>query len=158
MVLYTALQMVYFLPMEFITTLPLLQIHVTAVFITLAIVVIADLHGLLWLMGKVKTLPQKRMVQLHRFTWTGLLTIMTAGIIMFSSYPEYLLSLWAFRFKALFVAALFINAFFIGAHLRVAQEKSFAELSVHEKRRLLFSGAISAICWIGAFLCAQFLS
>jgi len=144
--------------MEFIQTLPLLTIHVTAVFATLAVVVIADIHGLLWILGKMSTLPHQRMRLLHGATWIGLLTIITAGASMFITYPEYLLSLTAFKLKMLFVAGLLINAFFIGAHMKLATTTPFASLAGREKRILLVSGFISTAGWIGAYICAQFLS
>ncbi len=144
--------------MDIIASLPLLQIHITAVFITLVIVAVADLHGLLWLMGTVRLLPARRMVILHRATWTGLLVIMFAGIAMFSFSPEYLLTLWSFRFKLVFITGLFINAFFIGKHIHLASERPFAELTGPEKGELLLSASVSSVGWIGAFVCAQFLS
>lgn len=143
--------------MEVIYSLPLLQIHITAVFTTLAIVVVADLHGLLWVLGKFKTLPSKRMHYLHRAAWAGLITIALAGLAMFSAYPEYLLSLPAFKLKMVFVTFLFINAFIIGKHLSAASNHTFVSLSVREKSVLLLSGAISTFGWIGAYICAQFL-
>jgi hypothetical protein len=148
----------YTYAMDFIASLPLLQIHLTAVFTTLAIVVVADAHGLLWILGKLQTLPQKKMELLHKATWVGLITIMIAGVSMFIGYPEYLLSLPAFRFKLLFIAALLVNAFFIGKHLTASSEAPFASLSPKQRSALLTSGAVSSASWIGAFVSAQFLS
>lgn len=144
--------------MEFIATLPLLQIHLTAVFTTLVIVIAADLHGLLFVSGKMKTLPLKRMKALHRATWIGIFFIILAGLSMFSSYSEYLLSLPAFRVKLVFIGALLLNAFFIGKHLIIAGQQPFASLSRKERFLLLASGAVSTVSWAGAFISAQFLS
>ncbi len=144
--------------MEFLQTLPLLQIHITAVFTTLTLVVAADSHGLLWILGKMQTLPEKRMRFFHYATWIGLVVIISAGASMFITYPEYLLSLTAFKFKMLFVAFLLVNAFFIGKHLHIATSQPFASLPFKEKRILLISGLVSTAGWIGAYTCAQFLS
>jgi cytochrome bd-type quinol oxidase subunit 2 len=144
--------------MDLITQLPLLQIHITAVFVTLMLVIVSDVHGLLWMLGKTEVLEKKRMTLLHRGVWIGLLCVMAAGFSMFISYPEYLLSLPAFQFKIVFIAMLIINAFFIGKHLRIAHEKTFASLTSKEKALLLVSGAVSTLGWIGAYTCAQFLS
>lgn len=144
--------------MDILAALPLLQIHITAVFATLIAVVVADTHGLLWMLGKIKTLPKKRMELLHQTVWVGLFCIVAAGISMFLGYPEYLLSLPAFQFKALFVVFLLLNAFYIGGHLTIATQKSFPELTIKQKATLLISGAVSTIGWIGAYTCAQFLS
>ena len=143
--------------MEFIYTLPLLQIHLTAIFFTLAVVVTADGHGLLWILGLLKSLPHKRMEILHILAWIGLVTIMLAGATMFSTYSEYLLTLPAFQLKMLFVAFLVLNAFFIGKHLKIATVRPFAELSFQERLPLLISGAVSTTGWIGAYICAQFI-
>jgi len=144
--------------MEFFQTIPWLTVHISAVTITIALVIMADTHGLLWLLGKMKTLPERRMRFFHAATWVGLVTTMTAGAIMFSSYPEYLLSLTAFKFKMLFVAALCINAFLIGKHMKVTFATPFSEVPDSEKRALLISGAVSTSCWIGAYWMAQLLS
>lgn len=144
--------------MEFIYTLPLLQIHITAVFATFALVILSDTHGLLWILGKLKTLPKKRMEFFHIAVWFGLVTIVTAGFLMFISYPGYLLSLPAFRLKMLFVFFLLVNAFVIGKHLHTATSTAFKDVPKKEQLFLLISGAISTIGWIGAYTCAQFLS
>lgn len=144
--------------MDILASLPLLQIHITAVCVTLALVVVSDLHGLLWLLGKKQTLPRQRMEFFHRAIWTGLVIIMTAGISMFIFSPSYYVSLWAFRFKMLFVLLLVINAFLIGKHLSLAHEQPFSKISATEKRALFLSAAISTVCWIGAYVCAQLLS
>jgi hypothetical protein len=143
--------------LAFILSLPLLQIHITAVFITLAIVVVADIHGLLWVLGKIKTLPKRRMDVLHAAVWIGLAIIITAGALMFSTYSDYLLSLSAFRSKMIFVAVLVINAVFIGKHLHIATQKEFSSIPTQEKKVLIISGLVSTTCWIGAFISAKLL-
>lgn len=143
--------------MEFIYALPLLQIHVTAVFLTLGVVITADSHGLLWMLGKLQTLPRKRMEALHVLAWIGLITIMLAGATMFSTYSEYLLTLPAFQLKMLFVVFLVLNAVVIGKHLKIATVRSFASLPRKERIVLLLSGAVSTTGWVGAYICAQFI-
>jgi hypothetical protein len=143
--------------MDFINNLPLLQIHVSAVFVTLAVVVIADIHGLLWVLGKMTTLPHKRMEFFHRATWLGLITIISAGFFMFIHQSSYLLSLPAFQLKMFFVLCLAINAFVIGKHLMIATVRPFASLSLKEKTPLLISGAVSTTCWVGAYIAAGLL-
>jgi hypothetical protein len=141
-----------------IYSLPLLQIHLTAIFTTLAIVVVADAHGLLWLTGKIEKLPARRMYVLHTLTWIGVICIASAGISMFAGAFEYYLSLPAFRFKMLFIFGLVLNAFFIGKHIPIATTTAFKTLSKKEKTVLLISGAVSTFGWLGAYTCAQFLS
>jgi hypothetical protein len=141
-----------------IYSLPLLQIHLTAIFTTLAIVVVADAHGLLWLTGKIEKLPAARMYVLHTLTWIGVICIAAAGISMFASAFEYYLSLPAFRFKMLFIFGLVLNAFFIGKHIPMATTTVFKTLPQKDKIILLVSGAVSTLSWLGAYICAQFLS
>jgi len=144
--------------MDLITTLPLLQIHIAAVFSTLIIVIIADIHGLLWVLGKLQTISQKKLDLFHRLTWFGLIIIIVAGFLMFIGYPEYLLSLTAFKLKLVFLLFLVINAIFIGKHLTIASTRTFVSLSTKEKLQLSISGLFSVSGWIGAYSCAQFLS
>jgi len=149
---------VYSSGMDLITSLPLLQIHITAVFTTLAFVIISDLHGMWWVLGKTQTLPQKRMRFLHYAVWVGLLITMSAGFCMFITYPSYLLSLPAFQLKLVFIGFLVINALFIGKHMQTACTQPWSTLSSKERKVLLLSGAVSTLGWIGAYTCAQFLS
>lgn len=144
--------------MDILYTLPLLQIHITAVFATLALVIISDLHGALWMYGKFATLPEKRMELLHKAVWASLIITMSAGFVMFTSYPAYLLSLPAFQLKLLFIAFLLINAFVIGKHVKLATTHTFKELPRKEKVILIVSGLVSTSGWVGAYTCAQFLS
>lgn len=143
--------------MDFLNAIPWLTVHVTAVMMTLAIVIIADLHGFLWLIGKKETLPKARMELFHKLIWVGLGVTMFAGFMMFTSYPDYLLSLWAFRFKLLFVAVLVINAFFIDKHLGIASEMPFGAVPSADKKALMVSGAVSTLCWVGAYAMAKLL-
>lgn len=143
--------------MDFINTLPLLQIHVLSVFATLALVVVADVHGLLWVLGKMKTLPPRRMGFFHRATWIGLAIIITTGFFMFLNESSYLLSLPGFKLKMFFVLCLIINAFVIGTHMMIAITRTFSSLTLKEKMPLFISGGVSSISWIGAFILANFL-
>jgi len=144
--------------MEFIANLPLLQIHLFAVFTTIGLVIVADLHGLAWILGKIETSPKQRMMRLHQLVWVGLITIGFSGLMMFLLfYHEYLVSVTAFWIKMGFVLALFINAAVIGRLAKTSYTNKFSELSSKERLPLLISGCISAVAWIGAFTTAKFL-
>lgn len=144
--------------MELLQTIPWLSIHVTSVVLTILIVVIADLHGLWWLLGKVENLPKLRMIWFHHLIWLGLVSTIVAGGVMFSYAPEYYLNLTAFRLKILFVLALVINAWLIGKHISLTIESRFIDLTASQKKTLITSGLVSTIGWIGAIILAQFLS
>lgn len=135
----------------------LLPVHIGAFFVTIAAVVIADLHAALWVLGKIEVLPKKRMRALHLFVGYGLLVSILSGFIMFLPLQDYLLSHLPFWIKLGFVGALVINSFVISTHMNVAASRSFKSLERKERTILLISGIVSTISWIGAFTAAQFL-
>ncbi len=78
--------------------------------------------------------------------------MVVTGFTMFSRDSEYLLSNPLFLVKMVFVTALVVNSFLIGSHIKVASEKPFAALSSGEKTKLIVSGIVSGVCWVGAML------
>ena len=143
--------------LELLASLPLSDIHVLFVFVTLALVVTADGHGFLWLIGKLEVLPRPRMELLHKLIWGGLSVIITTGAIMFLFYQDYLVTVTAFWIKMGFVLALLINAFFIGKLAHKSYSRPFVLLTHDERIPLIISGAVSTVAWVGAFTAAQFL-
>jgi hypothetical protein len=127
------------------------------VFVTLALVVLADTHGVLWLLGVLKTLPARRMRLFHRFIWIGLLIIIVSGFFVFLDEGSSLIFSPEFWLKMFFVLCLVINAIVIGAHMKIATNSSFSVVPMKERIALFFSGAFSTTCWIGAFVMAQFI-
>ena len=142
---------------ELLANLPLEDIHVAFVFLTLALVLTADGHGLLWLTGYLDTLPRQRMERLHRLIWLGLAVIILSGAIMFTFYQEYLVTVTAFWVKMGFVLALLINAFVIGRLAPLSYNRPFILLTYDERLPLFISGAVSVTAWVGAIVAAQFL-
>lgn len=138
-------------------TLPLLEIHIAAVILTLFFVVIADKEGVAWMRGKKETLSLRTTKLLHRLVWAGLIVTAVAGFLMFLEAPEYFLADTAFRIKVFFVVMLFINAFVIQKFMHLAVNKPFRELTDREKTPLLLSGAVSVCGWIGSLIAAQFI-
>ena len=134
-----------------------LLVHLTTVSVLITTVVVTDLLGLSWLLGKRETLPLRVMQTLHRVVWTGLLIMILSGGTMFLSYREYLLSVPAFYVKIAFILTLVINAFFIGRHLAIASERAYSSLARAERIPLLISGGVSAIAWIGIISAALML-
>jgi hypothetical protein len=128
------------------------DIHSFILFMTLAVVVFADLQGLRWVLGWVPTLSARVVRFLHLVVYLGLGGMIATGLSMFVRDSEYLLSNPIFLVKMMFVSALVINSFLIGAHIKVASEKPFAGLSRREKTKLIVSGAVSGLCWVGAML------
>lgn len=130
--------------MEFVT------LHLFTLAVTALAIVYADHQGFLYFRGKKKTLSREFVVWNHRLVWAGLLLMIFSGGMM--AYPawEYYITEPVFLLKMFFVATLVINAFAIGKLIEVATIRPFAELSKAEKIPLLFSGAFSGMCWIGA--------
>ncbi len=134
-----------------------LPIHIATFCITIAAVVVADLHGLLWVLGKMPTLPQKRMVLLHHAISFGLLVAIVTGVIMTYPVYEYLLGQPAFIAKMILVGALVVNSFVIASHMQVAFTSRFQDVPRATRLPLYISGFVSASAWAGAFIAAQFL-
>lgn len=134
-----------------------LLVHITAFFVNISAVIIADVHAAGWVLGKLSTLPTRRMCFLHRFVQVGLVVSIASGFYMFYPLRDYLLTVPAFYVKIAFVLALLINAGVIGKHLHIATSRTFAEVTGKERRLLIISGAVSTISWVGVFTAAQFL-
>lgn len=134
-----------------------LPIHIAAFFVSIIGVVVADAHAFLWVLGKLPTLPQRRLERLHHLVSAGLLTAVTTGFLMFWPVRDYLLYETSFQIKVTFVAALIINSFVIARHMDVAFARSYRELSWAARWPLLLSGAVSTVSWAGTFIAAQFL-
>jgi hypothetical protein len=97
------------------------------------------------------------MEKFHQIVSLGLLIIIVSGALMFWPVRDFLLYESAFQIKALFVLALIINSLVIARHMGVASAREFSQLSMRERWPLLFSGAVSTLSWVGAFVAAQFL-
>lgn len=133
------------------------SVHVIAFVFNIVLVVISDFHGLLWMTGKMRTLPQGRMVLFHRLIGVGLGVAIISGAWLFSTASEYLLTVPGFYSKMIFVGALVVNAVFIGKHIHIASTLPYSEITSKEKRALLISGAVSSVSWLGAFVSAHLL-
>ncbi len=133
-------------------------LHLTAVALTLGAVLYSDHQGFRWFVGRVETLPQKRVALLHTLVSVGIALILLTGGTMFLDRSTYLLSQPIFLIKMCFVGALVVNAFFIGSISRLASEKAFAELTPSERTKALVSGGVSLIGWAGAIACGVTLS
>lgn len=133
------------------------EFHVASVILSLLVVLYSDEQGLLWFLGKKKTLSAKRIQILHVLVSIGLGGILLTGGLMFLDRSDYLLQEPIFIVKMLFVLALVVNAFFIESISKLATQKAFVELTTTERRRVLISGAVSVIGWIGAGVCGLLL-
>ena len=135
----------------------LLPIHIGAFIVTITAVVIADLHALLWVLGKISMLQRKRLTILHDVVGVGLVVSITSGFILFLPLREYLVTVEAFWVKLAFVLVLIINSFVIARHLHIPTSRTFVSLTKRERRPLLISGAASAVSWAAVFASALLL-
>lgn len=135
----------------------ILYAHLTILALTALVIIFTDFNGLLWLLGKKKTLPKKLFMWLHRAVWVGLFGMIATGVAMSYTYISALSMNQLFQGKMFFVLLLLINAYLIGRHMELAFEKSFAELTKKEKTQLILSGLISTGSWVGAFIMAKLL-
>jgi cation transport ATPase len=133
-------------------------LHLSAVVITFLVVLYADEQGLQWFRGRVRTLASRKVAVLHVLVSIGIALILLTGALMFIDRAEYLLSQTVFLVKMCFVGALIINGFFIGSLSRLASEKAFAELTPAECTKVLISGSVSLVGWLGAITCGLILA
>lgn len=134
-----------------------LTIHIGSFLWNITLVVISDLFAGLWVLGKIKILPQTTMQRLHYLIVCGLVVSIGSGALLFSTVSSYLLEQPAFITKVLLVATLIVNAFLIHRHIPTATNRPFADVSRTERLPLLASGVLSTACWIGVIISSQFL-
>lgn len=135
----------------------MLNVHITAIFFAVAIILLADHEAFSWVRGKKETLSSSRTRALHALTWSALVVLITTGIVMFWPMRDYLLRQPLFIIKLLFVAVLIVNAVLIGRHMHVALTRPFVSLSTQEKIPLLLSGFISTFSWISVIILGLYL-
>ena len=135
----------------------MLTIHIVAFVLNVALVVVADGLGALWVLGRLERLNADVLNNIHKFLWAGLLLSVITGALMAYESIEYLLTVPAFQIKLVFVTALVINSFVIHKHIQVPVVSSFSEVDSRTKKSLLVSGVVSTVSWISVVICAQFL-
>jgi hypothetical protein len=134
-----------------------LPLHITFAVGAVLVVVIADFHAFLWVLGRLSVLAESRMRVLHDLVYAALAGLLTSGVLMFWPLSEYLLTESAFIVKMLFVLALVINSVLISRHMHLAFVRPFASLSYAERIPLFVSAIVSTTSWVGALVAAQFL-
>jgi len=132
------------------------EIHGTIAPLTFGLVIISDLYGFLWIIGKLKFLKLNVLVWLHRFVFVGLFCLIATGLSMLYFNPEFFTN-YLFFIKMFFVVVLFINAFRIGHEMEIPAKKMFKDLTGSEKRKMLVVGATSFISWVLALILAGML-
>ena len=123
----------------------------------MVLVLYTDSLALSWMRGKRDALPRAQIERTHRYMWLGISVMVTTGVLMFYPFREYLLYHPPFQFKMGFVITLIVNGLVIGKLMHVATERRFADLLPGEKMKLLLSGAISTLSWLGALTMATML-
>lgn len=127
-------------------------LHGFFVTITILIVLYSDHRGLNYIRGREQILPAKFLHQSHKWVWTGLLLIITTGILLAIPSWEYRLQQGVFYAKMGLIFVLIMNALAIGKLSKHSGSISFAALLKEQKITLLVSGALSVIGWSGALI------
>lgn len=127
-------------------------IHLTVLFITAIAIVVADHDGFQYFLGKKQTLDLARVRRLHHLVLGGLILMIITGGLMFADVWGEVIENPAFYIKMCMVLALIANSFIIGNLMHVATQRAFSELTPSERHKLLASGGVSVMCWIGAAL------
>ncbi len=134
----------------------LVSIHLAILVATVCVILIADHQGVQYFRGKRATISLRFITWTHRLIWLGLLGMIVTGIFLvapawdyFSTQPEYWL-------KMFFVVVLVINAIAIGQLSRHATSTPYQSLPSRVQKKLLLSGAVSSLSWIGAIVIGLF--
>lgn len=128
------------------------EIHGLLAGFSFLFVIISDLYGSLWTLGKLPKLNLKVLIWLHRIVFAGLGGLILTGLLMFSLNSEELLKNSVFLVKMVFVTILFWNAWRIGKEIHIPAEKTFSQLNSKEKKHMLIVGATSIISWVSILL------
>lgn len=126
------------------------EVHLGILLVTAIGILWADHLGFQYFRGQRVTLPAVLVTRLHYAVLVGLVGMLTTGATMAFDRWTYLSVQPVFWLKMGFVAVLVVNSFFIGALMRLATTTSFASLTISQKSRLLASGALSGLGWVGA--------
>jgi hypothetical protein len=132
----------------------MVSIHVFAVLFSLVVVFIADKGALAWMRGKQQLMSARRVRVLHALTWGALTVLVISGAIIAFPMLNYLLTQPLFIMKMLFVAVLLVNAVLIGKLSEYAVREPFAQLTHHDRMRLITSGTVSSFSWIATIILA----
>lgn len=133
------------------------SVHEPLVWLSFLFVIISDLYGSLWVLGRLPKLNLKALVWLHRIVFVGLGALILSGLSMVFLNSEEFLTNYVFWIKMFFVAVLFWNAGRIGDEISIPAKKTFAELDMNQKRKMLMVGATSIISWVSIFILAGML-
>jgi len=129
-----------------------LFVHLVSLVAGFGAVLVADVHGVLWLLGR-RRLDQLLSVThaLHAMIWTGLLGLTLSGVLL---HPNVLLPRTEIKLALVLVAGL--NGLWVGALSRRLARQSAARQPGELDHRLVIavmtSGAISQAAWWGATL------
>jgi hypothetical protein len=138
---------------DFYYSLPILPIHLFFLAFSFFWIIKSDLYGSQWIFGKVGKLNKIKLDKMHKYVNISLSGMIFTGALLLLQRP-YLLDSIIFKIKIIFVIGLFINSFIIGKLMNLSLENNFKNLNKKNKIYLLSSGAVSTICWLGAFISA----
>jgi hypothetical protein len=136
----------------------LVLIHISVIIVTGLLVLYSDEQALLWVLGKIPVLDQKRVTVLHRSVSIGLaLLLITGGLLYIRDVPFYI-SDPVFIVKMVAISALILNTYVIERLSHIATTRSYSSLTEKERLPLFISGAVSVAGWGIALICGILIS
>lgn len=132
------------------------ELHVPVLLLTLAVIIYSDHQGWLYFTGRKKILTKQFTIWSHRLVWLGLGGMIVSGISLVAPLWQFYASEPAFYIKMWFVIVLVINGYAIGSLMSVAHTRPYTDLIKAEQTKLLVSGFLSAVCWLGALVMGYF--
>jgi len=128
-------------------------------FLALAVVgmLLADRLALSWMRGKREVLEEDELERAHWIVTIALSGLVYSGLYLFWPLRDYLLNQPVFWLKMVFILALLINSFFIEALMPHTTRSSHADLEPAQRQKLMLSGAVSFISWVGTVSAAIYI-
>jgi hypothetical protein len=128
-----------------------LFVHLAALVVGFGAVLVADYHGLLWLLGRRSLRELVRVTKLLHFPiWIGLVGLVASGVFL---NPD--LDLFRTRIKLVLVAVATVNGLWVARlsrHLDAHDHDHPETLRPSLLYRVLFAGFVSQVAWWGATL------
>lgn len=135
----------------------LTKIHLYTLMLAIPFILFADHLGILYFIGKPKTLKASTIQRLHMIIFFLLLIMIGTGVALTLPAWDFYLNDAIFLVKMFFVMVLFINGIFIGRLMESASQRPYAELDKRRKVLLLISGSLSFSGWVASAVIGYFL-
>jgi len=134
-----------------------LYVHLGFLIVVVVGSIMADHLAYCWMRGKKLLLEKNELERAHWIVTIGLTGLVFTGLYLFWPQRDYLLEQPTFWLKMFFVLTLLINSFLIESLMPHATRSTHAALDALQKRKLMLSGGISTVSWLGTIIAAIYL-